>query len=70
MHSEFVEELWRILDEEKVPLRLFVKERYIGGVEEILILHAQAKGLSETSLYLHEVVVRSVCTLSSPDPNM
>ncbi|XP_009593837.1 uncharacterized protein At3g28850-like [Nicotiana tomentosiformis] len=43
MHSEFKEELWRILDGKVVPPRLFIKGRYIGGAEEVLTLHEQGK---------------------------
>ncbi|CAN4114463.1 unnamed protein product [Withania somnifera] len=43
MHSEFKEELWRILDVKVVPPRLFIKGRYIGGAEEVLTLHEQGK---------------------------
>ncbi|KAI3458788.1 hypothetical protein Pfo_015451 [Paulownia fortunei] len=43
MHSEFKEELWRILGEKLVPPRLFIKGRYIGGAEEVLGLHEQGK---------------------------
>ncbi|KAL3353425.1 hypothetical protein AABB24_018247 [Solanum stoloniferum] len=43
MHSEFKEELWRILDGKVVPPRLFVKGRYIGGADEVLTLHEQGK---------------------------
>ncbi|XP_055817428.1 uncharacterized protein LOC129886667 [Solanum dulcamara] len=43
MHSEFKEELWRILDWKVVPPRLFIKGRYIGGAEEVLTLHEQGK---------------------------
>lgn len=43
MHSEFKEELWRLLDGKVVPPRLFIKGRYIGGAEEVLTLHEQGK---------------------------
>ncbi|MCE3050711.1 hypothetical protein HAX54_047928 [Datura stramonium] len=43
MHSEFKEELWRILDGKVVPPRLFIKGRYIGGAEEVLTLHEQGR---------------------------
>ncbi|KAJ8551610.1 hypothetical protein K7X08_021625 [Anisodus acutangulus] len=43
MHSEFKEELWRILDGKVLPPRLFIKGRYIGGAEEVLTLHEQGK---------------------------
>ncbi|PHT31649.1 hypothetical protein CQW23_27986 [Capsicum baccatum] len=43
MHSEFKEELWRVLEEKVVPPRLFIKGRYIGGAEEVLTLHEQGK---------------------------
>ncbi|KAL7147046.1 hypothetical protein ABFS83_06G081900 [Erythranthe nasuta] len=43
MHSEFKEEMWRILGGKFVPPRLFIKGRYIGGAEEVLGLHEQGK---------------------------
>ncbi|XP_052186899.1 uncharacterized protein LOC127797797 [Diospyros lotus] len=43
MHSEFREELWRILGEKTVPPRLFIKGRYVGGAEKVLSLHEQGK---------------------------
>ncbi|KAL7228370.1 hypothetical protein ACSBR2_007148 [Camellia fascicularis] len=43
MHSEFREELWRIMGEKVVPPRLFIKGRYIGGAEKVLTLHEQGK---------------------------
>lgn len=44
MHSEFREELWKVLGSRKtVPPRLFIKGRYIGGAEEVLCLHEQGK---------------------------
>lgn len=43
MHSEFKEELWRILDGKVVPPKLFIKGRYIGGAEEVLTLHEQGR---------------------------
>ncbi|XP_059309595.1 uncharacterized protein At3g28850-like [Lycium ferocissimum] len=43
MHSEFKEELWRIMDGKVVPPRLFIKGRYIGGAEEVVTLHEQGK---------------------------
>lgn len=43
MHSEFREELWRVLDGKVFPPRLFIKGRYIGGAEEVLSLHEQGK---------------------------
>lgn len=43
MHSEFREELWRVLGGKLVPPRLFIKGRYIGGAEEVLTLHEQGK---------------------------
>ncbi|PIN18535.1 Glutaredoxin-related protein [Handroanthus impetiginosus] len=43
MHSEFKEEMWRILGGKMVPPRLFIKGRYIGGAEEVLGLHEQGK---------------------------
>lgn len=43
MHSEFKEELWRILGGKIVPPRLFIKGRYIGGAEEVIGLHEQGK---------------------------
>ncbi|KAF1879187.1 hypothetical protein Lal_00047860 [Lupinus albus] len=43
MHKEFKDELWSTLDVKIVPPRLFIKGRYIGGVEEVLSLHEQGK---------------------------
>ena len=43
MHSEFREELRRILDGKAVPPKLFIRGRYIGGAEEVLVLHEQGK---------------------------
>jgi glutaredoxin domain-containing cysteine-rich protein 1 len=45
MHMEFKDELWRVLDGTVKPLppRLFIKGRYIGGAEEVLVLHEQGK---------------------------
>ncbi|KAL5568666.1 hypothetical protein UlMin_025241 [Ulmus minor] len=43
MHREFREELRRILDCRAVPPKLFVRGRYIGGAEEVLMLHEQGK---------------------------
>ncbi|GMP22150.1 hypothetical protein CsSME_00000293 [Camellia sinensis var. sinensis] len=43
MHSEFREELWRIMGEKVVPPRLFIKGRYIGGAEKVLTMHEQGK---------------------------
>ncbi|KAF5729387.1 hypothetical protein HS088_TW21G01552 [Tripterygium wilfordii] len=43
MHTEFKEELWKILGGKAVPPRLFIKGRHIGGAEEVLGLHEQGK---------------------------
>ncbi|XWS08146.1 hypothetical protein CRYUN_Cryun41cG0055200 [Craigia yunnanensis] len=43
MHTEYKEELWRILDGKVMPPRLFIEGRYIGGAEEVLALHEQGK---------------------------
>lgn len=43
MHTEYRDELWRILEGKVVPPRLFIKGRYIGAAEEILALHEQGK---------------------------
>ncbi|KAL3523691.1 hypothetical protein ACH5RR_016525 [Cinchona calisaya] len=43
MHSEFKEELWKILGGKVMPPRLFIKGRYIGGAEEVLALHEQGR---------------------------
>ncbi|KAL3838144.1 hypothetical protein ACJIZ3_022735 [Penstemon smallii] len=43
MHSEFKGELWGLLDGKIVPPRLFIKGRYIGGVDEVLGLHERGK---------------------------
>ncbi|KAL4323889.1 hypothetical protein GQ457_11G006900 [Hibiscus cannabinus] len=43
MHTEYKEELWRILGGKVLPPRLFIKGRYIGGADEVLTLHEQGK---------------------------
>ncbi|KAE8678566.1 putative two-component sensor protein histidine protein kinase [Hibiscus syriacus] len=43
MHTEYREELWRILGGRVMPPRLFIKGRYIGGADEVLTLHEQGK---------------------------
>ncbi|KAK8541960.1 hypothetical protein V6N13_137465 [Hibiscus sabdariffa] len=43
MHTEYKEELWRILGGKVMPPRLFIKGRYIGGADEVLTLHEQGK---------------------------
>ncbi|KAL6545463.1 hypothetical protein OROGR_009337 [Orobanche gracilis] len=43
MHSEFKEEMWRVLGRKLIPPRLFIKGRYIGCAEEVLGLHEQGK---------------------------
>ncbi|CAH9122049.1 unnamed protein product [Cuscuta epithymum] len=47
IHSEFKEELWRMLGQENkmklIPPRLFIRGRYIGGAEEVFALHEQGK---------------------------
>ncbi|KAL6518281.1 hypothetical protein OROMI_033982 [Orobanche minor] len=43
MHSEFKEEMWRVLGRKLIPPRLFIKGRYVGGAEEVLGLHEQGK---------------------------
>ncbi|GMI84659.1 hypothetical protein like AT5G01420 [Hibiscus trionum] len=43
MHTEYREELWRILGGKVMPPRLFIKGRYIGGADEVLTLHEQGK---------------------------
>ncbi|KAJ8756364.1 hypothetical protein K2173_025176 [Erythroxylum novogranatense] len=43
MHMEYKEELRRVLDGKAVPPKLFIKGRYIGGAEEVLMLHEQGK---------------------------
>ncbi|XP_022889986.1 uncharacterized protein At5g39865-like [Olea europaea var. sylvestris] len=43
MHSEYRDELWKILGEKLLPPRLFIKGRYIGGAAEVLVLHEQGK---------------------------
>lgn len=43
MHSEFREELWRIMGSRVVPPRLFIKGRHIGGAEEVVRLHEQGR---------------------------
>ncbi|XP_023551201.1 uncharacterized protein At3g28850-like [Cucurbita pepo subsp. pepo] len=44
MHTEFKEELWRVLGTKRaLPPKLFIRGRYIGGAEEVLGLHEQGK---------------------------
>lgn len=43
MHSEFREELWRIMGSRVLPPRLFIKGRHIGGAEEVVRLHEQGR---------------------------
>ncbi|CAI9773976.1 unnamed protein product [Fraxinus pennsylvanica] len=43
LHSEYRDELWKILGEKVLPPRLFIKGRYIGGAAEVLVLHEQGK---------------------------
>ncbi|XP_021773390.1 uncharacterized protein At3g28850-like [Chenopodium quinoa] len=43
IHSEFREELWRIMGEKCLPPRLFIRGRYIGGAEQVLTLNEQGK---------------------------
>lgn len=43
MHSEYRDEMWRILGGKMLPPRLFIKGRYIGGAEEVIGLHEQGK---------------------------
>ncbi|KAL1546106.1 hypothetical protein AAHA92_22754 [Salvia divinorum] len=43
MHSEYKEEMWRILGGKIAPPRLFIKGRYIGGAEEVIGLHEQGR---------------------------
>lgn len=44
MHTEFKEELWRVLETNRaLPPKLFIRGRYIGGAEEVLGLHEQGK---------------------------
>ncbi|KAG6434212.1 hypothetical protein SASPL_105835 [Salvia splendens] len=43
MHCEYKEEMWRILGGKIAPPRLFIKGRYIGGVEEVIGLHEQGR---------------------------
>ncbi|KAL2900942.1 hypothetical protein RDABS01_026024 [Bienertia sinuspersici] len=39
MHLKYREELWEVLENQVVPPRLFIKGRYIGGADEVLMLH-------------------------------
>ncbi|KAK7396782.1 hypothetical protein VNO78_17940 [Psophocarpus tetragonolobus] len=39
LHLEFREELWKILGGKVIPPKLFIKGRYIGGVDEVVGLH-------------------------------
>lgn len=43
MHTEYREELWKILDGKIMPPRLFIKGRYIGGADEVVTLNEQGK---------------------------
>ncbi|OMO73908.1 hypothetical protein COLO4_26792 [Corchorus olitorius] len=43
MHTEYKEEMWKVLEGKVNPPRLFIKGRYIGGAEEVLTLHEQGK---------------------------
>uniref|UniRef100_A0A803LJX9 Glutaredoxin domain-containing protein n=1 Tax=Chenopodium quinoa TaxID=63459 RepID=A0A803LJX9_CHEQI len=43
IHSEFRDELWRIMGEKSLPPRLFIRGRYIGGAEQVLTLNEQGK---------------------------
>ncbi|XP_062003979.1 uncharacterized protein At5g39865-like isoform X2 [Rosa rugosa] len=43
MHMEFREELWKMFDSKVIPPRLFIKGRYIGGADEVVVLHEQGK---------------------------
>ncbi|XP_050383460.1 uncharacterized protein At5g39865 [Argentina anserina] len=43
MHMEFREELWKMFDSKVIPPRLFIKGRYIGGTDEVVVLHEQGK---------------------------
>ncbi|MED6182482.1 hypothetical protein PIB30_028747 [Stylosanthes scabra] len=39
LHLEYREELWKILGGKVLPPKLFIKGRYIGGVDEVIGLH-------------------------------
>ncbi|PIN01733.1 Glutaredoxin [Handroanthus impetiginosus] len=39
MHLEYREELWKVLGGKKVPPRLFIRGKYIGGADEVVGLH-------------------------------
>ncbi|KAJ1378559.1 Thioredoxin-like superfamily [Sesbania bispinosa] len=39
LHLEYREELWKILGGKVIPPKLFIKGRYIGGVDEVVGLH-------------------------------
>ncbi|KDP36090.1 hypothetical protein JCGZ_08734 [Jatropha curcas] len=41
MDLEFREELWRVLGCRVIPPKLFIKGKYIGGADEVVILHEQ-----------------------------
>ncbi|XP_074304407.1 uncharacterized protein LOC141639112 [Silene latifolia] len=43
IHSEYRDELWRIMGEKVLPPRLFIRGRYIGGADKVLTLHEQGK---------------------------
>ncbi|KMS98419.1 hypothetical protein BVRB_4g092980 [Beta vulgaris subsp. vulgaris] len=43
VHSEFRDELWRIMGERCLPPRLFIRGRYIGGAEQVLTLNEQGR---------------------------
>ncbi|XP_019191766.1 PREDICTED: uncharacterized protein At3g28850-like [Ipomoea nil] len=43
MHTEYRDELWRVLGGRAVPPRLFIRGRYIGAAEEVVALHEQGR---------------------------
>ncbi|KAL9235876.1 hypothetical protein vseg_010608 [Gypsophila vaccaria] len=43
IHTEFRDELWRVMGEKALPPRLFIRGRYIGGADRVLTLNEQGK---------------------------
>ncbi|GFP89904.1 uncharacterized protein at5g39865 [Phtheirospermum japonicum] len=39
MHMEYRDELWGVLGGRVVPPRLFIRGRYVGGADEVVVLH-------------------------------
>ncbi|KAK9733152.1 hypothetical protein RND81_04G047200 [Saponaria officinalis] len=43
VHTEYRDELWRVMGEKSLPPRLFIRGRYIGGADKVLTLNEQGK---------------------------